>query len=27
VKRHGHLLARIADPGILRLEFWKASKG
>ena len=27
MKRHGHLLPRIADPGNLRLAFWKASKG
>ena len=27
MKRHGALLAAIADPGNLRLAFWKASKG
>jgi len=27
MKRHGGLLAAIADPGNLRLAFWKASKG
>ncbi|MGA2863654.1 MAG: hypothetical protein ABSF95_04110 [Verrucomicrobiota bacterium] len=27
MKRHGHLLAGIADPDNLRLAFWKASKG
>jgi len=27
MKRHGALLAAIADPGNLRLAFWKAAKG
>ena len=27
MKRHGQLLARIADPANLRLAFWKAAKG
>ena len=27
MKRHGDLLAAIADPDNLRLAFWKASKG
>jgi hypothetical protein len=27
MKRDGALLAAIADPGNLRLAFWKASKG
>ena len=27
MKRHGELLAAIADPDNLRLAFWKASKG